>query len=67
MATPTEIVARWDAREKRAAAAKEAERRAAGAANDNATREPDGYLDMGDGQPPMAYWLPPDAKPRETA
>ena len=65
MATPAEIVARWDAREKRAAAAKEAERRAAGPANDNQTREPDGVLIV-DGQE-MPYWLPPGAKPRETA
>jgi hypothetical protein len=67
MATPAEIIARWDAREKRAVAAKEAARRAAGPANDNQTREPDGFIDMGDGQPPMAYWLPPDAKDRDRA
>ena len=65
MATPAEIVARWDAIEKRKAAAKEAERRAAGPANDNQTRPPDGVLIV-DGQE-MPYWLPPGAKPRETA
>lgn len=67
MATPAEIIARWDAREKRAVAAKEAARRAAGPANDNQMREPDGYLDMGEGQEPLAYWLPPGAKEKDTA
>lgn len=66
MATPAEIVARWDARLKREAAVKEAKRRAAGPANDNDPRAPDGYIDIGDGQS-MAYWLPEDAKPRDTA
>lgn len=65
MATPAEIVARWDARLRREAAVKEAKRRAAGPANDNDPRKPDGYIEV-DGQK-MPYWLPEDAKPRDTA
>ena len=67
MATPAEIVARWDAKQRREVAAKEAIRRAADVANDNRTREPDGYLDMGEGEPPMPYWLGYGSKERETA
>jgi hypothetical protein len=51
---------------KREAAEKRAKERAAGGANDNEPRAPDGYIDTGDGRP-MAYWLPQDAKPRDTA
>ena len=56
MATPAEIVARWDARKAREASAARAK---SAVANDNSPRTPDGYL-MFDGQP-MAYWLPAGA------
>ena len=67
MATPAEIVARWDAKLKREVAANEAIRRAADVANDNQTRTPDGFISMGDGLPPMPYWLPPQARDRDSA
>lgn len=67
MATPQELVARDDARKAREAAITEAKQRAKVSANDNRPRQPDGYLDMGDGEDPMPYWLPPEAKPRDTA
>lgn len=56
MATPAEIVKRWDARIKREAAAARAK---ASFANDNRPKEPDGIIFV-DGQP-MAYWLPAGA------
>lgn len=56
MATPAEIVARWDARLAREASAARAK---STVANDNEPRKPDGYL-MFDGQP-MPYWLPAGA------
>lgn len=56
MATPAEIVKRWDARLAREAAAARAK---ATFANDNAEREPDGVV-MVNGQP-MAFWLPAGA------
>ena len=59
MASPREIVARWDARLAREQKASQVKR---GSANDNEPRKPDGYLPCG-----MAYWLPPEAKERVTA
>jgi hypothetical protein len=56
MATPQEIVARWDAIEAEKKAAIEAKKRAAGPANDNRPRAPDGYITI-DGEEPMPYWL----------
>jgi len=56
MATPAEIVARWDARLAREAAAARAK---ATVANDNTPRAADGVIVV-DGQP-MAYWLPAGA------
>ncbi len=56
MATPAEIVKRWDARIKREAAAARAK---ASYANDNVPRPADGVI-LVDGQP-MAYWLPAGA------
>ena len=56
MASPAEIVRRWDARKAREAAAARAKKHFA---NDNERREPDGVV-MVDGQP-MPYWLPPGA------
>ncbi len=53
MATPAEIVARWDARKKREAAIARAKRYA----NDNERQGPSGYIEV-DGEV-MAYWLPP--------
>jgi len=62
MATPSEIVAAWDARLAREAAAARAK---ASAANDNSPRAPDGYIEI-DGQR-MAYWLPHGNERRDTA
>lgn len=56
MATPAEIVARWDARLAREASASRAK---SSVANDNAPRAADGVI-MVDGQP-MSYWLPAGA------
>lgn len=62
MATPAEIVARWDKIE---AMARERARARSRVANDNAPREPDGYIEI-DGER-VAYWLPPAAKQKDTA
>ena len=56
MATPAEIVKRWDDRLAREASAARAK---STVANDNRPREPDGHLIV-DGQP-MAFWLPAGA------
>lgn len=56
MATPAEIVARWDARRKREAAVARARR----FANDNEIQGPSGYIEV-DGEV-MAYWLPADVE-----
>ena len=56
MATPAEIVARWDARLKREAAIAKAK---TAYANDNVELEQAGVVMFGD--EPMAYWLPPGA------
>lgn len=57
MATPAEIIARWDAREKREAAVASAKK---AFANDNTEQEPAGVVMFGD--EPMAYYMPPGAK-----
>lgn len=54
MATPQEIVARWDARRRREAAAARAKKLAA---NDNDPLPADGAI-VCDGEP-MKFWLPP--------
>jgi hypothetical protein len=56
MASPREIIERWDARLKREAEAAAAKKTVA---NDNDVPAPDGAV-LVDGQP-MAYWLPPGA------
>lgn len=63
MATPQELVAADDARQAKAKAAAEARRAAAGPANDNAPRAPDGHI-MVNGVA-MPYWLPPGAGERK--
>lgn len=61
MATPRELWAADRARKAAAGAARGAKVvRARGPANDNAPREPDGYLTV-DGVA-MPYWLPPTAQ-----
>lgn len=62
MASPREIVARWDARLAREQKASQVKR---GSANDNEPRKPDGTI-LVNGQP-MFFWLPHGAKERVTA
>lgn len=62
MATGREIMAIWDEREARE---RDLARARSRAANDNAPREPDGYLEI-DGEM-VAYWLPPGVRRHEPA
>lgn len=57
MASPAEIVRRWDARMAREAAAARAKKHFA---NDNERQEATGVL-LVDGEP-MSYWMPPEPR-----